>query len=126
MRRSRTKGHWGALKRDGDALKSGGDQVSNEVDLSELSEVVNVYRAACSEINKWTKIRDDLNKTIKGLMRDREIGLVNGVPAIRCQTITTTRFDSKQFREEFPELADKYMYETTTQRLSVINSEASS
>lgn len=91
-----------------------------ELDMSNLREIVNVYRAASAEILRWTKVKNDLNGTIKGVMGDAEIGKVDGVPALRKTVIRTTRFDLAAFKEEFPDLADQYTVETTQVRLTVI------
>lgn len=94
--------------------------MSNTIDLSELKEIVNVYRAACSEIAKWEKVKDDLNKTLKAVMGESEIGTVAGVPALKLTKVPTSRFDSRLFCEEFPELAEKYIIPGTIRRLTVI------
>lgn len=91
-----------------------------DIDLSNLKEVISVYRAAVSEVAKWEKIRDDLNKTLKDVMSGADIALVDGVPAIRRQVVATSRFDSKLFRDEFPELAEKYMVPGTYVKLTII------
>lgn len=91
-----------------------------DIDLSNLSQVISVYRAAVSEIAKWEKIRDDLNKTLKHVMADADVALVNGVPAIRRTVVATSRFDSKLFRDEFPELAEKYVVPGSYVKLTLI------
>lgn len=95
-----------------------------DIDLTDLSEVVNVYRAAVTEIKKWEKIRDDLNVTLKGVMAGADIGLVGGVPALRRTTVATSRFDAKLFRDEFPELADKYMIDGTYEKITLVKAAA--
>lgn len=95
-----------------------------QTDISTLEAVVSVYKNALDEIKRWTKIRDDLNKTLKEAIGEG-VGLVNGVPAINVQRVTGTRFDSKLFVDEFPELAEKYMMPTETVRLTVVNEPSS-
>jgi predicted phage-related endonuclease len=91
-----------------------------DIDLSNLKEIVNVYKAAVSEITRWEKIRDDLNRTLKDVMADADIATVDGVPALRRTVARRSRFDTKLFREEFPELAEKYMIEGTVITLTII------
>ena len=91
-----------------------------EIDLSNLREVINVYRAACAEITRWEKIRDDLNTTLKAVMVNADVATVDQVPAIRRTVVETSRFDSRMFREEFPELADKYMIPGSYVKLTII------
>ena len=88
--------------------------------MSTFSEIINVYKTAIGEISRWEKIRDELGASIKDAMGDAGIALVDDVPTLRKQTITQHRFDAKLFREEFPELAEKYMIKGTYARLTVI------
>lgn len=97
---------------------------TSEVDITTLSAVVNVYRNAVDEIKRWTKVRDDCNKSLKEAVGEG-VGLVEGVPAINVQRIAGTRFDSKLFMDEFPELAQKYLIPTETFRLTMINDSSS-
>lgn len=93
---------------------------TGEVDITTLSAVVNVYKNAVDEIKRWTKVRDDCNKSLKEAIGEG-VGTVEGVPAINVQRIVGTRFDSKLFIDEFPELAEKYMTPTETVRLTIVN-----
>ncbi len=95
---------------------------TREVDITTFEAVVNVYRTATEEIKRWTKIRDDCNKSLKEAVGEG-VGVVKGVPAINVQRVSARRFDSKTFVDEFPELAEKYMTETTTFRLTIVDND---
>src|SRR4029079_16920555 len=64
--------------------------ISTEVDMSNFSEIVTVYKTATSEAAKWSRIRDDLKTSIKEAMGDAKLALVDGVPVLK-KTIVEQR-----------------------------------
>lgn len=97
-------------------------KVSDEtkVDLSDHAEIVSVYKQALTEIARWEKIKDELNSLIKNAMGEASLALVNGDPVLRKTVVEGHRFDSKLFRDEFPELAGKYMIPTKYSKLTIV------
>lgn len=93
------------------------------VDLSDIRAVVTTYRAAVSEIARWTKTKDELGKTLKGVMANATVAVVDQVPALRLTRRCARRFDTAGFREAHPELYDFYVIEREELALNVIKSD---
>lgn len=93
------------------------------VDLSEIKTVVNTYRAAVGEIAKWTKIKEDLSKTLKGIMANADVATVDEVPALKLIRRVARRFDTAAFRETYPDLYNHFVIEREELALTVIKSD---
>lgn len=93
------------------------------IDFSEYEDIVTTYRAAVVELARCQKVKDDLNKAIKGAMGANQLATISGVPALKLAIVITRRFDETAFREAYPELHSKYVIEGTQQRLTVVKSD---
>ena len=72
-----------------------------------------------AELEKHYKAKkEEIANKIKALMGEAEIGIVNEYKII-WRTITQSRFDTKTFQKEHPEIYSKYLKQTTYRRFLI-------
>lgn len=93
--------------------------------IDDLATWLAAYREACTNRDQWAQIADRAKQQItQQLERDAaEIGTVDGRPAVKWATVTTRRLDTKALKEKDPDLAARYVVETTSRRFTVLDAD---
>lgn len=92
---------------------------------------LNSVRAAV-EILRWAKLRkaeikeleENARATVESALGDAELGLVDGVPAIKWKSSKRTALDQKALKEHCPDIVAEFMKTTEVRRFEIIDSEA--
>lgn len=90
----------------------------------DLSEQVSKLQSLIKEIKTLEKEEEELKKSILNEYKDKRFHsatiVVDG-RVISLKTIISNRFDSASFKKENPELAEKYIKNTESRRMLIIN-----
>lgn len=95
---------------------------SNETGIDELATWVTAYREASVNAKRWSETAEKAKEHITAALSDAdaEIGTVDGEPAVRWTRVESSRFDTKKFRAEYPDLAEAFTVPSTTRRFTVV------
>ncbi|MER7076610.1 hypothetical protein SAMN02982929_05329 [Saccharopolyspora kobensis] len=90
--------------------------------VDELAEWVKVYRYAKDNAAKWTEtaeaVREKLVEHLSGA--GAQVGTIGGEPAIKYTPVVSRRLNTKAFRHDHPEIAERYTSEHTSYRFTLV------
>ncbi|HMA60113.1 MAG TPA: YqaJ viral recombinase family protein [Halanaerobiales bacterium] len=69
--------------------------------------------------NKFKNLRQEVETKIKDLLGEAELGFYQGQQVVKWRNINSSRFDSKKFRSEHPDLYSEYLNESSYRRLYI-------
>lgn len=81
-----------------------------------IIEKINYHKAKEKEHKKKKK---EFENQIKEILGESEVGFLDGEEAVTWKNISTTRFKKKNFKKEYPDLYEKYSYNSSYRRLLV-------
>jgi predicted phage-related endonuclease len=77
------------------------DQQSVDLD-SAVAAWLDEYKRIKAEIAALTERAEVARQHVEAALGDATLGYINGRPAVRWQTVTSTRFDTKKAKEILP------------------------
>jgi predicted phage-related endonuclease len=86
------------------------------VDLTPLADTVAEYARLLVQIAELKEVADLQRKVIEHALGEREVGLIEGKPAVSWKYVTASRFDVTRFRKSHPDLADEFLTESHSRR----------
>ena len=94
----------------------------NEVSLDATTALwVAEYRRLKLEIAQLNEAADVARSHIESAMGDATVASINGLPAVRWSTVTSTRLDTSQMKKTIaPELLAPFQTTTVTRRFEVL------
>jgi predicted phage-related endonuclease len=98
------------------------DKKPTEASLDDLHDWVTAYREAKANADNWTEIADRAKGQITAALEQAgaTVGTVGGHPAVRWTEVDSSRFNTRKFKAEYPDLADQFSIPTTTRRFTLV------
>jgi predicted phage-related endonuclease len=86
------------------------------VDITDIG--ANVIRLAelNVQIAELKEIADMQRKVIEHALGEKEVGLIDGKPAVTWKYVSSSRFDIPRFRKTHPDLAAEFLTESHSRR----------
>lgn len=87
--------------------------------MTNFEQLCTEYRENKRLIEELEAMNDSIKTAILAIMGDRET-VIEGASKATNKTVTSSRFDSKGFKQEYPDLFTEYSTPTTYKRFTVI------
>ena len=84
----------------------------------EAYELIQQYDNACEEEKQIKLLKDEAANRLKDMLGTAEKGFIHD-RQVTWNNIVSSRFDSKGFRQDHPELYEKYLNESSYRRFTV-------
>lgn len=91
-------------------------------EIDDLATWVTAYQEAQRNAAQWSDTADQIKARITEALTNAsaEIGTIGGQPAVKWVPVVSRRVDTKAFKTDHPELAEKYTVLSTSRRFTVI------
>jgi putative phage-type endonuclease len=90
-----------------------------DLDPLEAARLLAERAAAKAEADAATERQRAAENTLRVLLGDAEIGMVDGRPLVTWKPVTSHRVDSKALRAQFPDIAEQVTVPSTSRRLVI-------
>lgn len=87
--------------------------------MSKFKKLCTEYRENKRLIEELTAMNDSIKEDIIAIMGDRET-VIEGATKATLKTVTSSRFNSKGFKKEYPDLFTEYSTTTIYKRFTVV------
>lgn len=93
-----------------------------EAPIDDLATWVQACREAKAHAKRWTEIADRAEEQITAKLEQAgaSVGTVNGRPVVRWTEVPTSRFNTRKFKSEYPDLADQFSIPSTSHRFTLV------
>lgn len=87
--------------------------------MTNFENLCTEYRENKRLIEELTAMNDSIKTAILEIMGDRET-VIEGASKATNKTVTSSRFDSSEFKKEYPDLFTEYSTPTSYKRFTVV------
>ena len=94
------------------------------VDLTTMADRITALRYAQSKAKEWEEVakglRSEIEEALGGPDGPAEVGVVDGLPAVRWTRVKSNRFDQTAFKKEHPEDYALYLRAQESRRFTLV------